>query len=229
MLFTDKKFKNITCPLIEINKKQISYVENYCYLGIKLDVNLNFKYHFNNLMTVLQHKVLLLCKIRPFIDSRTSVIIYKSHMLSYIEYGSVFLNGLPLNLLNKLQRVQNKCLRICHYADKRTSNFELHLASKILPLMLRRKIAIGNFFFKKIRESPEMLSEPVRQGNRSCCKRMIKLSFPRTNKFKFSMSYAGQHFWNSLPEKMRLRNYYPSFKKDLNKYMYEKYCEDGFV
>lgn len=229
MLFTNKKKKIENCTTVTINGKQLCYVDNYCYLGIKLDVNYNFKYHYNSLMTVMQDKILLLCKIRPYIDSRTAVIIYKSHMLSYLEYGSIFLDGLPLNLLSKLQRLQNKCLRICHHADKSTSNVDLHFASKLLPLRLRRKSAVSKFFVKKVRQSPELLSEPVRKGNRSSHNRNIKLLLPRTNKFKYSLSYAGWQFWNTLPAKLWMCNYFPSFRKDLNKYMYERYCEDGFV
>lgn len=181
------------------------------------------------MMSNLQHKILLLCKIRPFIDTHTSILIYKSHLLSYLEYGSIFIDCLPLNLLQKLQRIQNKCLRICHHVDKTTSNVELHQKSKLLPLKQRRIAAICKFFFKKIRQSPYMLTEPVRKGNRSSFKRLIKLPIPKKNRFKSSLSYEGCKKWNSLPEQLRTNNDYLSFKRQLNKYMYDQFCGDGFV
>lgn len=179
MLFSDQKRKIENYPVITINNRELGFVENYCYLGIKLDRNLNFKYNFSHVMSKLQHKLLLLCKIRPYIDTYTSVLIYNSHLLSYLEYGSIFIDGLPLNLLQKLQRVQNKCLRICHHVDKKTSNVELHIKSKLLPLKQRRSSAICKFFFKKIRQSRSKLVEPVRKGNRSSYKRLIRLQMPR--------------------------------------------------
>lgn len=177
----------------------------------------------------MQHKILLLCKIRPYIDTRTSVLIYKSHLLSYLEYGSIFLDRLPLYLLHKLQRVQNKCLRICHHVDKTTFNVELHRKSKLLPLKQRRTSAICKYFLKKIRQSPSMLMEPVRKRNRSSYKRLIRLPKPRKNKFKFCLSYAGCQKWNNLPEDLRMKYEYLSFKRKLKKFMYDQFCEDGFV
>lgn len=148
MLFSDNK-KNIPLVLPDetINGNTLSIVDNLTYLGVKLDGKLKDLNHFQNVMSKLNHKMILLCKIRSFIDSRTALIIYKAHLLSLLEYGSIFIDCLPLNLLNKLQRVQNKCLRICHLADKRAPNVTLHTMSKLLPLKLRRKQAICKFVF----------------------------------------------------------------------------------
>lgn len=154
MLFSDRKRKIVNYPVLKIDKTVLGFVENYCYLGIMLDRQLNFKHHYSTLMSTLQHKILLLCKIRPYIDTYTAVLIYKSHILSYLEYGSIFLDGLPIHLLQKLQRAQNKSLRICYHVDKTVSNVELHQKSKLLPLRFRRASAICKFFFKKNSTAP---------------------------------------------------------------------------
>lgn len=135
---------------------------------------------------------------------------------------------IPVNSLNKLQRVQNKYLRICHLVDKNTSNFDLHMMSKLLPLKMRRQLSICKLVFKII-YSPGILSEPVRKGNRSSFKRIIKLPIPRSNRFKLALPYAGYSAWNRLPESLRMKNDLDNFKRFLNKYMYIKFCEDGFV
>lgn len=150
MLFVDNKKKAgelADLPPITIGDNILTYVENYCYLGVKLDTAVNFHAHFQKLMSTLNHKVILLCKIRSFIDVKTAIIIYKAHLLSMLEYCSIFIDGIPVNLLCKLQRVQNKCLRICHLADKKITNVNLHIMSKILPLRLRRKQTICKFMF----------------------------------------------------------------------------------
>lgn len=214
---------------LQINNSILSYVPNYRYLGIKLDTALNFQSHYHRLISILSQKVLLMCKLRPFIDRRTAIIIYKSHLLSLLEYGLIILDSIPVNLLNKLQRVQNKCLRVCNLSDKKMSNMELHRISKVLPLRLRRKQAICNFMFKKIRKTPEILTEHVRKGNRSSYKRMNHLQKPRTNRFRNSLSYAEFLVWNNLPVGMRMENDYNSFRCILKKYMYDQFCEDGFV
>lgn len=230
MLFLDNQRKvPSVLPTVTINDSPISYVNSFCYLGVNLDTKLRFQTHLQSVMSKLNHKMLLLCKIRSFIDSRSAVLIYKAHLLSLIEYGSIFLDGLPLNQLNKLQRVQNKCLRICHLADKTTSNVALHCMSKLLPLRLRRKLSVCKIIFKKIRHSPGILREPVRSGNRSSFKRIIQLPIPRLNRFKASLPYAGYLNWNQLPENLRMITDYDTFKRFLNKYMYNKFCEDGLL
>lgn len=50
---------------------------------------------------------------------------------------------------NESTSITYRRLRICHHADKRTSNVDLHVKSKILPLKLRRKSAICKFSLKK--------------------------------------------------------------------------------
>lgn len=103
------------------------------------------------------------------------------------------------------------------------------MMSKILPLRLRRKQAICNFMFKKIKSNPEILTETIRKDTRSSNKRLIGLTKPRTNKFRNSLSYAGYSIWNNLPVSLRLKNDSNSFKRVLKKYMYDVFCEDGFV
>lgn len=95
----------------------------------------------------INHKIHILCKIRPYINHQTAIIIYKSHLMSLIEYGSTFMTVLPSYLKKKIQRYQNKCLRICtnsyplDYTEK-LSNFELRCLCRVLPLEYRHNIAI---------------------------------------------------------------------------------------
>lgn len=230
MLFVDNK-KRIPedLPLVTLNNNKLNYVDEFNYLGITLDVKLTFRNHLQHIMSRLNHKMILLGNIRPFIDTRTALIIYKAHLLSLVEYGAIFIDSLPVNCLHKLQRVQNRCLRTCFLADKSTSNVTLHEKAKLLPLRLRRQEATSKFVFKKIRHSPDILCEPIRHGNRSSFKRLIKLTMPKSNRFRNCISYAGLLAWNRLPESLRMTNDYNSFKKWLKKYMYTKFCEDGFV
>lgn len=116
MLFVENKRKTpVNLPTVTINDMSVDYVNNFCYLGVNFDTGLKFQGQLQHGMSKLNHKLLLLSKIRPFIDSRTVVTIYKSHLLSFIEYGSIFIDHLPVQQLSKLQRIQNKGLKISLY------------------------------------------------------------------------------------------------------------------
>lgn len=225
-----KKIESVlNLPSLHINMQRLEYVEDFKYLGITLDRRLNFQKHFHDTMLNLNHKLYVLCKVRPFINTEIAVLLYKSHLLSFLEYGTIFFVGLPIYLKCKLQRFQNKVLRVCHKADRYTTNLALHLASKIAPLEARRKVKICNYMFKQTRQTPEILTIPVRHGNRSSLKRLVKVPLPRNDRFKKSISFIGPTLWNSLPTTLRMCNDYNSYRKLLKKYMYDQHCSDGFV
>ena len=50
------------------NDRKIERVVSYKYLGITLDVNLNFNKHIENCLKLISHKAYLLIKIRRYID-----------------------------------------------------------------------------------------------------------------------------------------------------------------
>lgn len=152
---------------LKIDNRDLEYVDRFKYLGILLDRRLNFRLHHREIMKRLNDKIFLLCKIRKFINTFTAVIIFKSYILSYLEYGTIFLDCIPLNLKNKRQRLQIKSLRVCHLRDRHMSNFELHQVSRVLPLRIRRKMSICSLMFRKVHENPAILYIPGRLGNRS--------------------------------------------------------------
>lgn len=83
MLFSDRKKNIVNHPTLFINDIALDFVENYTYLGIKLDRQLNFKQHFSTLMSNLQYKILLLCKIRPLIRSLSHIVYHILNMALY--------------------------------------------------------------------------------------------------------------------------------------------------
>ena len=97
----------------KVYNELIDHVPSYKYLGITLDSCLTFSKHIANLIKVLNHKVYLLNKVRPNLNRKASITIYKSMILPHIDYGDLFYSASNQNLLDKIQRVQNRCLKIC--------------------------------------------------------------------------------------------------------------------
>lgn len=214
---------------ININGSRLDLVKSFTYLGMVLDNRLTFQQHYYNLAKKLAHKIHLLSRIRCFMDKRTALTIYKTHLLSFMEYGGIFLDGLVQQLRTKLQRSQNRCLRICHACNRYTSAFELHQSSKLMSLRYRRKIAIGNVMYKRICKRPLILLSPRRSGNRSSNNWSVKVPFPKTERFRNSTTYNLLHSWKNLPNYIQSYKDLRSFKVQLKKYMYSRFCQDGFV
>ena len=49
---------------------------------------------------------------RPFL-ARSSLAIFKTMILPYLDYGDILFSTANRQKLDKLQRLQNKCLKIC--------------------------------------------------------------------------------------------------------------------
>ena len=83
-----------------VNATKLDKVNSYTYLGITLDSNLTFNKHIENCKKFATHKVFLLYKIRKYIDMETSLKIFKSMVIPYIEYGDIIYSGSNSRMLN---------------------------------------------------------------------------------------------------------------------------------
>lgn len=193
LIFDNKKKNTTRVKNLEINGKPLDYVTQFKYLGMTLDYRLNFRLHFNQLMQKLGNKMHFFCKLRNMLNTYTALTVYKSHLLAFLEYGSVFMDCLPQNMKNKFQRSQNKCLRIAQKADRYISNMELHKSSKILPLRNRRKSSLCSIMYKRIGQYPELIMERMAET------------------FKRSIAYQGPVVWNTLPLHIKSSNNYVNF------------------
>ena len=86
----------------------------------------------------------MLCKIRHFVNHKTLSMIYYGIFSSILMYGSQIW-GQHNGVVNKLQVLQNKALRIINFKPPRTSATPLFKSCKILKLM--DNINLQNFLF----------------------------------------------------------------------------------
>ena len=105
--------RKIVNHTLSMNTNRLEKVASYKYLGLTLDMNLNYNKHLENCLRLISHKAYLLSKIRMYIDTRTAITIYKTLILPVIEYGDVIYDGANQKLLDALQTSQNRILRIC--------------------------------------------------------------------------------------------------------------------
>lgn len=112
-----------------------------------------------------------------------------------------FYGNATLQNQQKLQKLQNKSLRICFLSGRYTSNLVLHRQSNVLPLRLRGKLELYKL---KYRISRKQL-DPVETGvnTRSQNAFPIELIAPKSDKFLRSISYQGPRLWSELPAQIK--------------------------
>ena len=148
--------KRAHCNDIFIGMHKLQYVKHFTYLGIKLDCKLNFEAHALECLRPISHKLYMLSKIRNFFTNTQSLTIFKSKILPYFDYGDIFFYmSSHQRTLDKLQKLQNRSLRLCLGYHNRCNVDLLHLDAGVPKLDKRRVCHIVNFVYP--RSPPNML------------------------------------------------------------------------
>ena len=144
-----KKAKVESKKSLTLMGKTIQSVPSFKYLGFTLDMTLNFKSHIADVIKKVMHKKLLLTKMRPFLNTSVAVSIYKMMILPYFDYCDVVYHGANAGDLDKLQRLQNKCLKTCLGVHQLYETKEAHRRTKCSYLKPRRNAHLCNFMYQR--------------------------------------------------------------------------------
>lgn len=201
-----RKCTNVVVPILRIRGTQLIGVDHYDYLGGRLESKLTFKQQISRTVASCNTKLFTLAKIRHFISDRIAILIYKSLILSKLTYGGIVCWSAHTKELGKLQKTQNRALRICYRAPRYTSNLTLHTNAKLYPLHLRRKFELLKIMYLKNRGANEMsgLAAEVSNVSNDCPSTRYNTSFPpefvrpNTTRFLISITYQGPKIWAAL-------------------------------
>ena len=116
--------------------------------------------------------------------------------------------------LDKLQRLQNRCLRICSGYDRLFSVERAHKLSSTPFLKDRRRAHVLNFMY--VRKGRKELLNNREIRTRAHDAPLFNTTIPRCEAFKRSIGYFGAVEWNSLSPQLRNTDSYLNYK-NLNK------------
>ena len=97
---------------IKVDNITIQNTNETKFLGIWLDEHLKWTTHIQNLILKLTRNTNLLKYNQNLMPTITKKLVYHSHVASHIQYGLLLWgNNATESQLNKLQKIQNKCLK----------------------------------------------------------------------------------------------------------------------
>ena len=207
---TRNMVKKAKDTVVKIGGTPLQIVPTYKYLGVTLDATLTFDKQVKSTISMVAFKTNLLARIRKYVKESVAIKIYKSMILPYFDYGDVIYNSACKDGLDKLQRLQNRCLKICKHVHVRYSTKELHAETKMPMLDVRRTAHINNFMFKRLEKLDLVDDRNIR--TRAHDAPLFKVKVPKCEAYKRSVEYAGSLQWNNLPSRMRNIDSYDSFK-----------------
>lgn len=221
-----KNYDTATLPDLCLNGARLTYVNTYRYLGIELDRHLKMEAHLKNIIQKVRPIIYKFSKIRYLIDKPTSILMYKTYVLPNLETGLYLLDNYYKNQVEKLQKIQNRCLRICSKRDSRSSAQPLHIAAKLLPLRYRRECYLLNILIRKLLKDDGTFTIVVGNSNRARCGSQVAVTFPKSETFKKSVAFETPSLWNKLPRSLKENPLPWVFKRNIKKYYIEKFVEE---
>ena len=148
-------------------------------------------------------------KVR-FLPSRVLCTLYHTMVAPYIFYAIKAWYGCPNYNRNRIQVLQNKCIRIINNLDRRTNTDNARNSLGILNVGKIYFHQVGLFMCNIIFNDPTSeFSYIVRQSlpNHNYGTRNIgALRLPRIDRTRcrHSMEYVGVHVWNQIPDEIKL-------------------------
>ena len=212
-----KKAKDV---LLKIGGVELKVVPSYKYLGLILDSTLNYNMHIQSTIRIILHKLSLLAKMKKFLTNDTALSIYKAMLLPYFDYGDIIYDKANCKDLDKLQKLQNKCLRICLGQERRFSTEVAHGLTKVPFLKNRRSAHVLNFMYKRKANVRLMNVREIR--TRAHDAPLFEVEIPRCEAFKRSVGYFGSVEWNNLTPDVRNTGSYLAFKNIQKKNMLDQ-------
>ena len=184
---------------ISIEGEQLEQVKDYRYLGVTIDEKFTFKKHMSGLHKTTSHKVNTLGHIKKYLTEDESILIYKQMILPYNDYASFVLDSTTQDLIIKLQRIQNRALRVCRYSYmyERSSATALHDHFNVKFLDHRRYTQLLMFMFKQSNLIGISIPEAAR---RTRADHKVKFDCPRTTYMSTDKGawWRGVCAWNAL-------------------------------
>ena len=209
--------KRVVKKTLHVNRIVLLHEKQYKYLGVILDSKLNFEAHFKEIVKTFSFKLYLYRRVLNCLNDLAAKLVLKAMVLSYLDYGSMFLSVRTIEDISTIQVLQNKalrsCLKVTNYID--VPIHELHLELNVQPFDKRMQYFLLCSIYRKIKN--EFLTPIVpRKITRMHRAPTLPLATPNTDWYYRSAVYFGIETWNILPINIRIRNHWRSSRQELN-------------
>ena len=148
----------------------------------------------------MNHRLFNFGKVRQFINRRAAITIYKSTILPILEYADYLVENSRASFGLKLQRLQNRGLRIVEYSHSLVNSFsveDLHIRNNIIYPNVRRK---HNLLLMHMlaRDSTFLDNQPRTRQLRGNDKIKFSIIRPKTERYVKSPLLRGVKVWGAL-------------------------------
>ena len=197
-------------------------------IGVIFDNTMSMYTHVNSVCKAAFYHLRNIARIRKFLSVKTTETLIHAFVTSKIDHCNSLLYGLPKNLLNKLQSVQNAAARLITLSRKYDHITPILIDLHWLPVAERIKFKIIILTFKSLHgQAPVYISDlitryiPQRTLRSSSELLLNRVNFELLSYGHRSFSVAAPELWNNLPASIRSSPSLSIFKSKLKTYLFK--------
>lgn len=217
---------HINLPPVTLDGIPIAYSKTAKNLGIVLDCHLSWSSQINLVSRKVHCTFQSLKRLQRFLPFEAKVTLAQSLMLPLLDYADVCFLDAAEGLWDKLERLQNLCIRFIFGLRKYDHVSQYRSQLNWLPIRLRRDVHVLCMLFNILNNPavPRYLRErfdyQMPRGVPCRTSRSLLLNFPPHSSSRYGGSFTVQsvRLWNSVPHSIRASPSLEVFRKALKKH-----------
>ena len=228
MLFY-RPLKKVSIPYLEIDEVQIDCVDNFNFLGLTLDKNMNWNKHIQKISTKVSQKVGIINKLKSFLSVKILLLLYNSLILPHLHYCLLAWG----QKLERLSNIQKRAARIITNSGFNAHSEPIFKGLKLLKLGDIYKLQLLKFYYKLKNDKlplyfnsiPLFTNETIHNYN---TRRRCNMFITRTSRLYTTQGIRHQlvHVLNDTPDSIKTKvntHSFQGFSTYIKRYYIGKY------
>ena len=216
LLITNRNFEN---NRVILSNEIIPAGVNVKFLGTRLDTNLDFHFHINDMTTKVARNGGILYRIRDNLTLNARLNFYNSYVLPFLSYNIICWGSTSNSHLIQLFLRQKRIIRTITNSGPRDSTSPLFKRLKLLKLYDIFKFELLKYMF--IHKNDDIYQSKHGRNLRSLD--LLVSTSHRLSKTQQAVTFIGPHEWNKLPSEIKRSNSLNIFKNSLKNYLLQSY------
>ncbi|CAH0405379.1 unnamed protein product [Chilo suppressalis] len=217
----------IALPKVKFKGTDIPYSTTAKNLGVILDSTLSWEPQLQSVSRKLYASAGSLRRLRNFLPTATKIMLSQSLLRPVLDYADACYPDLTEDQLNKLERLQNFCIRFIFGLRKYDNVSQYRSQLKWLSIRRRRdthilsllyNILFNPYYPNYLKELFSFLHSSHAQTLRSSENLSLKTPVHNTSFYKYSFCVEAVRLWNSLPVEIRRAQTIGKFKSEIKEF-----------
>ena len=213
--------RNISSFTLSINNIVIPQKTEARFLGVFIDQNLKFNSHTKYISNKISKSIGILYRLKNYLPISNLRSLYFAFIYPYLLYCNLVWGGTYSIHLDPLVKLQKRAIRIINKTEFLAHTNNLFHHNHILKVSDIHNLQLAIYVYKLDDISIFSATHTYNTRNRN---NLIPL-FSRLTLTQFSPRFSAIHFWNHLPDEIKLSPSLRAFKNRVKEFLINRYNE----